>query len=340
MMRPLLMLIAAFSLMTSVIVQAQDTAACALEPRLIAGQEGRILYPHTVNLRTLPMRAAGLIASLDAGTMFTILDEPTCADALWWWPVDIHGAAAGANVGWMAEGAISEGEAEYWLEPRGERVLIDLEDGTQRAYVRLADGTVEPEGCLAPPEDYVQTTLGYATLNQRTLFMLDHAQRLYGRGVIDFRSAITQGSYAGGVEQASFGTHDGGGAVDLSVRSTIDWSILTDEIEPMIYALRVAGFAAWLRDTGSLYPDSPIHIHAIAIGDAELSPAARRQIDSEEGYFYGLNGLPAEWGGPQPDAHGGPVICAWMRAAGFDDLRVTVDATPTQTPIALPTLRP
>ena len=48
------------------------------------------------------------------------------------------------------------------------------------------------------------------TLNRRTLAMLEHAQTLYG-GEHDFILAITQGSYNQGVE-ASFGTHDGGGA--------------------------------------------------------------------------------------------------------------------------------
>ena len=62
----------------------------------------------------------------------------------------------------------------------------------------------------------------------------------------------------------------------------------------MVAAMRLAGFAAWYRPAGALGPGSVPHIHAIAIGDAELSPAARRQIDGPEGYFRGLDGLPPE----------------------------------------------
>ena len=71
-------------------------------------------------------------------------------------------------------------------------------------------------------------------------------------------------------------THDGGGAVDLSVRDLNDWyNIIYDEFEVIILALRQAGFAAWVRETDELYAGSPIHIHAIAIGDKDLSEAAQ-----------------------------------------------------------------
>ena len=86
-------------------------------------------------------------------------------------------------------------------------------------------------------------------------------------------------------------------------------------------ALRRAGFAAWYRAPGDLVPDSPAHIHAIAIGDQELSPQAIEQLIGPGGYFRGLDGLPPEYGGPHPDRHGGPVICPWMIAMGYRDLR-------------------
>jgi hypothetical protein len=105
------------------------------------------------------------------------------------------------------------------------------------------------------------------------------------------------------------------------VRSRENWRVLADEIWPLVRALRVAGFAAWLRDTDELYPGSPIHIHAIAIGDAELSPAARGQIDGPFGYLRGYNGLPQDSGIPLPDTSGALVICPWMVELGFKDLR-------------------
>jgi hypothetical protein len=159
-------------------------------------------------------------------------------------------------------------------------------------------------------------------LNQRTLEMLAYAAALYG-GALDITgSAITQGSYNRAVE-ASFGTHDGGGAVDLSVMAPGTYDILTEEIDPLILALRQAGFAAWLRDFNTLYPGSPIHIHAIAIGDRELSMPAREQLAGPFGYFWGYNGLPTEDGIPIRDPHGGPVVCPWMMEMGYPNKTAT-----------------
>jgi hypothetical protein len=151
--------------------------------------------------------------------------------------------------------------------------------------------------------------------------MLAHAQGLYGGELELTGHAITQGSYHSGVE-ASFGTHSGGGAVDLSVLRRGTYTVLWDDIEPVIRALRAAGFAAWLREYGELHPDSPIHIHAIAIGDRELSPAAQEQLTGEAGYFRGFSGLPvAMYGPPTLDRYGGPIICQWMIDLGYQDLR-------------------
>jgi hypothetical protein len=98
--------------------------------------------------------------------------------------------------------------------------------------------------------------------------------------------------------------------------------VLYTEIAPLLRALRTAGFAAWLRDWDELGPGSGIHIHAIAIGDAELSDAAREQINGQAGYLRGYNGLPvADGENPQPDRYGGPVLCKWMIEEGYTDLR-------------------
>ena len=159
-------------------------------------------------------------------------------------------------------------------------------------------------------------------LNQRTYEMLEYAASLYG-GVIDITgSAITQGSYSSAVE-ASFGTHAGGGAVDLSVMYPGTYTIHQEDIEPLIRALRLAGFAAWFRDFDALYDGSPIHIHAIAIGDRELSYAAREQLTGPYGYFLGYNGLPTQSDTPAPDPHGGPMICDWMIELGYPVITAT-----------------
>jgi hypothetical protein len=182
----------------------------------------------------------------------------------------------------------------------------------------------EPAGCLRPPDDMSMLEINGEKLNRRTYAMLQHAAELYG-GVIDITGkAITQGSYTNSVA-LSFGTHAGGGAVDISVidTSTGNWIVLEDEIEPLIYALRVAGFAAWYRDYGELAPDSSIHIHAVAIGDPDLSPSAIGQLTGDFGYFRGYDGIPRENGVPVQDKHSGPILCQWMWEMGYADLRVS-----------------
>ena len=179
----------------------------------------------------------------------------------------------------------------------------------------------EPLGCQKPPEDYTRLDVNGSTLNQRTLAMLTHAQELYGGELELTGQAITQGSYTDAVG-ASFGTHSGGGAVDLSVLRPGTYTVLWEDLEPLIHALRAAGFAAWVRDYGELYADSPIHIHAIAIGDQELSPAAAEQLTGEAGYFRGYSGLPVDmYGPPTLDRYGGPILCQWMIDLGYRYLR-------------------
>ena len=188
-------------------------------------------------------------------------------------------------------------------------------------FTPLPTATPEPLGCQKPPEDYTRVEVNGSTINQRTLAMLAHAQELYG-GELDLAgSAITQGSYSNAVS-ASFGTHSGGGAVDLSVLREGTYTVLWDDIEPLLRDLRASGFAAWLREYGELHADSPIHIHAIAIGDQELSPAAAEQLTGESGYFRGFSGLPVDmYGPPALDRYGGPILCQWMIDLGYQDLR-------------------
>lgn len=182
--------------------------------------------------------------------------------------------------------------------------------------------TTEADGCKQPLENYERISINGHTLNQRTYEMLEYAATLYA-GVIDItNTAITQGSYTSAVE-ASFGTHAGGGAVDLSVMAPGTFTILEKDIEPLIQALRLAGFAAWYRDFNDLYPGSPVHIHAIAIGDRELSLAAREQLAGPHGYFWGYNGLPTEGETPTRDPHGGPIVCDWMIEKGYPNKTAT-----------------
>jgi hypothetical protein len=101
------------------------------------------------------------------------------------------------------------------------------------------------------------------------------------------------------------------------------WTVLYEDIPVLLQALRLAGFAAWLREVDELFPGSGIHIHAIAIGDREISDAARLQLDGPAGYFRGYSGLPPANGVPTADRFGGPILCRWMRELGYSDLRFT-----------------
>jgi hypothetical protein len=172
------------------------------------------------------------------------------------------------------------------------------------------EATPLPAGaCLEPPDDYTHVTINGETITVRTKWMLERAKDLYD-GPADLLR-VTQGSYRDNLD-ASFGTHAGGGAVDISIRDPQTNAFLFDETEAMVRALRLAGFAAWYRAPGALGTDSAPHIHAIAVGDRELSPAAQSQLTGEEGYFNGMDGLIPPYG-PNPDPYGGPIICPWMQ---------------------------
>lgn len=181
--------------------------------------------------------------------------------------------------------------------------------------------TQEAAGCLKPPDEYTRVQVNGWTINQRTHAMLIHAQELYDGELEITGYSITQGSYHDN-GAASFGTHLGGGAVDLSVVRRGTYTVLWDDVGPLLHALRLAGFAAWLREYGELYENSPIHIHAIAVGDQDLSAAAVEQLAGKSGYFRGYDGIPVTAGGsPIPDRYGGPILCQWMIDLGYQDLR-------------------
>lgn len=129
---------------------------------------------------------------------------------------------------------------------------------------------------------------------------------------------VVQGSYTDDLD-ASFGTHAGGGVVDISIRTKLPPHDVVSmaEAKRLVLALRNAGFAAWLRLPDDLDPPTSLHIHAVGVGDREMSEAARRQIYGQEGYFAGFDGVPPEYGGPKPDRYGGAVICDWMNDDGL-----------------------
>lgn len=189
----------------------------------------------------------------------------------------------------------------------------------------------EPAGCWKPPDDYTRVQVNGHTINARIYAMLQQASTLYAGEIDVAGSAVIQGSY---LDESidSTGSHLGGGAVDISVMRSDTQLILYNEVEPLIRALRTVGFAAWLREEGEEGADSAAHIHAVAIGDSELSAAAQEEIVGPEGYLSGFTGIPVVGDEPVPDRYGGPVICYWMHEAGYTDMRNPDLASPPEKP--------
>jgi peptidoglycan hydrolase-like protein with peptidoglycan-binding domain len=114
-------------------------------------------------------------------------------------------------------------------------------------------------------------------VSTRTRLMLAAAD-----GQLSWGLAVTQGSYSTAVA-ASAGTHDGGGAADISVRG-----LTTTQIWQTVKALRTVGFAAWFRPALAGPRGWPAHIHAMAIGDTDMSLVGAKQVAD---YIVGKNGL-------------------------------------------------
>jgi hypothetical protein len=114
--------------------------------------------------------------------------------------------------------------------------------------------------------------------NRRTIEMLEITELRGLRDLMPLR--IPQGSYTTGVS-ASGGTHAGGGALDISIKD-----MTSAQRDRIVRELRETSFAAWYRPY--LANVWPAHIHAIAIGDKEMSAQAAWQVQE---YKAGRNGL-------------------------------------------------
>lgn len=107
---------------------------------------------------------------------------------------------------------------------------------------------------------------------------LTHQALLAVEKRLGYTLTILQGSYNAGGVAASGGTHDGGGVVDLAPY----------DHENKVIALRAVGFAAWFRPAiPGLWSD---HIHAVLIGNAKLSDAAKAQVADYYAHKDGLAG--------------------------------------------------
>lgn len=122
------------------------------------------------------------------------------------------------------------------------------------------------------------------------------------------RPAIMQGSYSGGVE-ASAGTHNGGGAIDIDYMGS--------RKNPKVVSIfRECGWAMWYR------PYRPelwgAHNHGIMIGDREMSSGAESQVHD---YFAHLDGLASHSFDPTPRPNPIPVFIYPLRIVDLSVLR-------------------
>lgn len=126
--------------------------------------------------------------------------------------------------------------------------------------------------------------------DRRTWAAILLAEAHFGRAF-----AITQGSYSDSVG-ASAGTHDGGGAVDLSVRG-----MDADQPGYAVRCLRRAGWAAWLRpELDGVWSE---HIHAVLLDHDTAAPLAKTQWAD---YRNGLDGLAGH--APDPTWRPDPLV--------------------------------
>lgn len=139
------------------------------------------------------------------------------------------------------------------------------------SLAKLGKGRYELNHVIGPGD---KVSMDGKTVNERTAAMIRAAE---DKANVDV--TLTQGSYNAGGDPSSAGTHDGGGAVDISVSGM-------SHIRHVVKALRQVGFAAWHRTPSQ--GDWGPHIHAVAISDTDMSPAAQAQIGD---YYKGLNGL-------------------------------------------------
>lgn len=141
------------------------------------------------------------------------------------------------------------------------------------SLTRLGAGRFKVTNVIDPG---TRVSTGGFVINTRTRSMLAEAKRLLGRDL-----KLDQGSYNPDGDPTSAGTHDGGGVVDISVEG-----MNSATRTAVVRALRLVGFAAWVRNPQQ--DDWPWHIHATAISDTGLSRQAQHQIGD---YYLGLNGL-------------------------------------------------
>lgn len=132
---------------------------------------------------------------------------------------------------------------------------------------------------------YKRRTWRGKPFDNRTVSALQWAERHYIDVAPKKRKpwVIYQGSYSTGASQNSKGTHDGGGAVDISTEGMND-----KQKRAVVKWLRKGGWAAWLRPyIKDVWPE---HIHAELLWHKTASEGAKQQWDAYLNHRDGLSG--------------------------------------------------
>jgi hypothetical protein len=133
---------------------------------------------------------------------------------------------------------------------------------------------------------YKKRTWRGVTLDNRTISAIKWAEAHYASRAPIKRGPfrIGQGSYNAGKVDASAGTHDGGGVVDIMFAG-----VSARQRKGIIKWLRRAGFAAWARE-GAIWGanGSNDHCHAVLLGHKTASPSAKAQMASYKAHRDGL----------------------------------------------------
>jgi hypothetical protein len=201
-----------------------------------------------------------------------------------------------------------------------EEVSLQVERGSEAdrldgsgeipASFQLLQNMYEPAGCEVPPDDDSIVQAGDRTISRRTLTMLMNAAKLYGgRFDLEKFSIITQSKLSG---YLVLQVEVDGASLKISITRSGSSTLLYLEVDSLIIALRVAGFAAWFLEA---VDPADAYILAVPVGDSELSDSELELIQGEFGYFSGF--AFNEIGEPIPDIHGGPIICSWMLESNF-----------------------
>ncbi|PPK92623.1 hypothetical protein CLV92_11352 [Kineococcus xinjiangensis] len=160
-----------------------------------------------------------------------------------------------------------------WQERLGFTGLAATGLPGRASLARLGEGRFTLSRVISPG---TRTTHQGFPVGTRTLAMLRAAQSRCG-----LTFTVEQGSYSPAIDPTSAGTHDGGGALDLDAER-----IPAARRGAAVTALREVGFAAWLRTPAQ--GNWPLHIHAVAISDTDLSTPAQKQVGA---YYEGRDGL-------------------------------------------------